>query len=101
MPESSAALSPFPSTHWTVVARAGASDSQRLRVLGRLLERYIPPMRSYLIARFRFDADEANDILQAFLADKVLDQDIIQQADRSRGKFRAFLVRALDHFVHS
>jgi DNA-directed RNA polymerase specialized sigma24 family protein len=92
-------LSPFPSTHWTMVGRAGATDSQRRQVLGRLLERYLPAMRSYLVAHFGLDADQAGDLLQGFLVDKVLEQDVVRKADQSRGRFRNFLVRALNHFT--
>lgn len=82
-----------------MVGRAGATDSQRRRVLGKLLERYIPAMRSYLVGHFRFDHDRASDLLQSFLADKILEEDIVRQADRTRGKFRNFLVRALNRFT--
>jgi len=92
-------LSPFPSTHWTMVGHAGATDSQRRRVLGKLLERYIPAMRSYLVGHFRFDPDRANDLLQSFLTDKILEEDIVRLADRTRGRFRNFLVRALNRFA--
>jgi len=92
-------LTPFPTTHWTVVARAGAGTAERLRVLGRLLERYLPAMRSYLVATFRFDPHRADDVLQGFLADKILDDDIIRRADQARGRFRGFLVGALHRYT--
>ena len=55
-------------------------------------------MRSYLFARFDLEADEADDLLQTFLADKILDDGIIAHADQTRGRFRTFLIKALDHF---
>ena len=94
-------LVPFPSTHWSQVGQAGADDTQRRQALGRLLERYLPAMRSYLIARFRFASDRADDLLQGFLADKVLEEDIVRHADRGRGRFRTFLVVALDRYTVS
>lgn len=92
---------PFPSTHWTLVAGAGADDTERLRVLGQLLERYLPAMRSYLAARFRSDPGRVDDLLQGFLADKILEQDIVRRADQARGKFRTFLVTALGRYAVS
>ena len=91
------ALCPFPSTHWTSVVGAGTAR----QALGKLLERYLPPMRSYLTVRFRLGEDQAEDLLQSFLADKILDEGIIALADQARGKFRTFLIRALDRFAVS
>jgi DNA-directed RNA polymerase specialized sigma24 family protein len=94
-------LLPFPSTQWSMVARAGASDSVLRRALDALLRRYVPALRSYLLANHRVSPDRADDLLQGFLADKVLEQDIIRHADQTRGKFRTFLMTALNHYTIS
>src|SRR3954452_18501690 len=95
--------SPFPSTQWSVVGRAGsgANDDARRRALATLLARYLPALRSYLRAKHRVDPDRADDLVQGFLTDKVLEQDLIRQADRGRGRFRTFLLTALDNYVTS
>jgi hypothetical protein len=38
-------------------------------------------------------------VLQGFVADKVLDRDLLAAADKVRGRFRAFLVTALDNYA--
>ncbi len=40
-------------------------------------------------------------MLQSFVSDQVLQRDLIARADRKRGKFRTFLLTALDNYVIS
>ena len=91
--------SSFPTTHWSLVCRAGMSDSVRRRVLAALLQCYLPALRSYVLAEHRVSPDRADDLLQGFIADKVLAKDLIQKADRTRGRFRVFLMASLDRFI--
>jgi RNA polymerase sigma-70 factor (ECF subfamily) len=94
-------LSPFPSTHWSMVARARGNQPESRLALGTLLRRYAPALKSYLLANHRVSEDRADDLLQGFMADKVLEQDLIRQADRSRGRFRTFLMTALNRYAIS
>src|ERR1700677_2779450 len=83
---------PFPVTRWSLVVRAADTDAGIKRIaLTELLEKYLPALRSYLRLSKRLDADRADDLLQSFLASKVLDEDLIERADQRRGKFRTFL----------
>ncbi len=94
--------SPFPNTSWSMVAQAGhVRSSVRRRTIEALVKQYQPALRSYLMARRRIGRHEADDLLQGFLADKVLDKQILTRADRSRGKFRTFLMTALERFAIS
>jgi RNA polymerase sigma-70 factor (ECF subfamily) len=94
--------SPFPNTSWSLVARAGdVRSSVRRRTLEALVRQYQPALRSYLMARRRIGRQEADDLLQGFLASKVLDQQILRRADQARGKFRTFLMTALERFAIS
>jgi DNA-directed RNA polymerase specialized sigma24 family protein len=90
----------FPTTHWSLVVRAGqvTSDAQRT-ALGELVRRYAPALRAHLIVRKRVRPQDADDLVQAFLAAKVVEQRLVGRADRDRGKFRTFLLTALDRFV--
>src|SRR6185369_8584195 len=91
--------SPFPNTAWSMVARAAhVRSSVRRRTLEALIRQYQPALRSYLMARRRVGPHEADDLLQGFLAGKVLEQQILRRADRTRGKFRTFLMTALERF---
>jgi RNA polymerase sigma-70 factor (ECF subfamily) len=92
----------FQTTHWSLVARAGSASSQLQReALGLLIERYAPALRAHLMTRKGRTADEADDLLQAFLASKVVEQAIMAQAAPDRGRFRTFILTALDRFVVS
>jgi RNA polymerase sigma-70 factor (ECF subfamily) len=94
--------SPFPNTSWSMVARAGhVRSSVRRRTLGALVSQYQPALRSYLMARRRIGPHDADDLLQGFLASKVLERQILRQADRTRGKFRTFLMTALERYAVS
>jgi len=90
----------FPLTPWSLIARAGGEatsiDSMR-EALGVLLLRYLPALRAHLIQHRRLPADVADDLLQSFVSQKVLEQRLIARSDQTRGRFRSFLLKALDH----
>jgi len=98
----------FPTTHWSLVGRAAAAAAAGgARVpgaggpvaLGELVRIYLPALRAHLIGPLRIDEHKADDLLQGFLTDKVLEQNMIAAADPKRGKFRTFLLTALERFV--
>jgi len=65
-----------------------------------LLTRYEPALKSYLRIVRRL-GDESDDILQAFVADSLLEREMLRHANEGRGKFRTFLLTCLNHFVAS
>src|SRR5690349_8799013 len=90
----------FPSTRWSVVERAGHLDGDAGReALAGLLKQYLPALRSHLIYGRRLDSHTADDVLQGFTTDKVLEQDLIQRAQKSRGRFRNFLLVSLNNYL--
>ena len=66
--------------------------------LEELLRRYWSPVYAFLRRR-GWSRAEAEDLTQEFLADVVLQRDLIGRADRERGRFRTFLLAALRHFA--
>jgi DNA-directed RNA polymerase specialized sigma24 family protein len=87
---------------WSEVDRTRSCDSQiALAALGGLLERYSRPLRAHLGFRFRVDEERAADWLQEFIQRKVLLGELLSKASRDRGRFRTFLLNALDNFVVS
>ncbi len=99
-PDASNATSEFSTTSWTLVGLVGLPDADaRHEAMARLLRRYLPPLRSHLVDRQRIDPNRADDLLQDFVADKVLAAGIMQKALREKGKFRSFLLVSLDRFV--
>jgi RNA polymerase sigma-70 factor (ECF subfamily) len=90
----------FPVTDWSLVGRAArdSAESQR-EALGLLLIRYLPALRAHLAHRKQFSPDKADDLLQEFVTSKILERDLLARARHDMGKFRTFLLTALDRFV--
>ena len=100
--ESGGSFRRFPATEWSLIDRAARSDDSVSRpALADLLQRYLPALRAHLIGDRRMVADRADDLLQGFVADKIIEQDLLAQAQRERGKFRSFLLTTLDRYVIS
>jgi DNA-directed RNA polymerase specialized sigma24 family protein len=90
----------FPSTHWSTVVSARQMDSTSGQAaLGRFIDRYRRPLLVHLRWRFQAFDDQAEDWLHSFVEKRILKKEILRQADQNRGRFRAFLLTALDHFV--
>jgi DNA-directed RNA polymerase specialized sigma24 family protein len=94
----------FPTTRWSLVGRArhnapASSPESERAALAELIRIYLPALRAHLVGPLRLDSHRADDILQGFLADKVLEQNLIAVADPNRGKFRTFLLTALERFI--
>lgn len=90
----------FPTTRWSLVDRAGREglEAER-RALGQLLSQYLPALRSHLIHSKRLQPADADDVLQDFVAGKILERELIAKANEQLGKFRTFLLTALDRFL--
>jgi hypothetical protein len=89
----------FPTTHWSLVVEAGTdSGDARRDALGRLLHNYMPPMHTYLVTVKRFVPQQAEDLLQSFVADQILERHLLRSATQNRGRFRAFIVTALNNY---
>src|SRR5687767_826069 len=87
----------FPSTRWSLVCRA-AEAGENEAALELLLQQYLRPMKRYVTARWRINAAAADDLLQEFVAEKILKQEILATAEANRGKFRSFLLTVLNRF---
>jgi RNA polymerase sigma-70 factor (ECF subfamily) len=90
----------FPVTSWTKVGDAGAEASPGRRgALEELLRRYWPALRAHLVYKKRVPPDRADDLVQSFIQEKILERNLLHAADPGKGKFRTFLLTALDRFV--
>jgi len=90
----------FPVTRWTLIDRAGAADGVgQPNAISELVRMYSPALRAHLLQSLKYDEHRADDLLQGFLATKVLEQRLIGHADPKRGRFRTFLLAALDRYV--
>src|SRR5688572_7820127 len=90
----------FPTTQWTLVGNAARlGDPERRReAMGQLLERYLPALRS-AASRLGVRPDQVDDLLQGFICDRVIQQNILAAADQARGRFRSFIFTSLRNFV--
>ena len=80
--------------------RAGAKDAAgRRSALEELLKRYWQPMRVYVQYRMGIDAHRADDMVQGFIASRILEKNLLGGADPRKGRFRGFLMVALARFV--
>ena len=92
----------FPTTIWSLVRRADHEQSAvRGPALADLLRRYAPAMTAHLVRRKRVPPDRADDLVQGFIADKVLEKRLVGTADPDRGRFRTLLLTALDRYAVS
>ena len=88
----------FVTTRWSLVLAAGRTSNIRSAdALASLCETYWHPVYAF-IRRQGYDADEGADLTQAFFA-RVLEKGYFQDADPTRGRFRAFLCTAIRHFL--
>lgn len=88
----------FRTTHWSVVLQAGASVSpEQHSALERLCRAYWYPLYSF-VRRRGHDAHEAQDLTQAFFA-RFLQKNYLADVSADKGKFRSFLLAALQHFL--
>jgi DNA-directed RNA polymerase specialized sigma24 family protein len=90
----------FKTTRWTLVWEAGDPHHPlHDEALDHLLSLYRPALWSHLVHRRRIAPQRADDLLQDFILRKILQYNLVQRADPTRGKFRTLLLTSLDNFV--
>jgi RNA polymerase sigma-70 factor (ECF subfamily) len=88
----------FTTTHWSVVlkARDGVSP-QAVQALERLCRTYWFPLYAH-VRRQGHRAHDAQDLVQGFFA-RLLRGNFLENVGPRKGKFRSFLLAALNHFL--
>src|SRR5205814_2172953 len=88
----------FVTTHWSVVLAAGRQDTTRARdALATLCQVYWYPLYAY-VRRRGYSPHDAQDLAQEFFA-RLLQKNTLGAITREKGKFRSFLLPALNHFM--
>ena len=90
----------FTSTRWTMVLEAGdsaAASAQALSALSELCQIYWRPLYSFL-RKQGYGPEDAQDLTQGFFA-HLIESRAYARADRTKGRFRSFLLGALKHFI--
>ncbi len=88
----------FATTNWSVVLAAGTEDlDRRQAALAQLCEAYWMPL--YAFVRRRGHApDVAADLTQGFFA-HIVEKDGLARVDPALGRFRAFLLASVKHYM--
>jgi DNA-directed RNA polymerase specialized sigma24 family protein len=88
----------FPTTHWSLLAKATLSGETEARsALDELCRRYWTPLNQFIRQR-GYHETEAEDITQAFLL-HLMERSAFRKPDRLKGRFRSFLLGALVRFL--
>jgi RNA polymerase sigma-70 factor (ECF subfamily) len=97
-PVSSAPGDIFATTHWTVVLAAGKRHTpQSDHALEELCRTYWFPLYAY-VRRRGHNKEDAEDLTQEFFT-RFLEKNYLAGLNAERGRFRAFLLASLKHFL--
>jgi RNA polymerase sigma factor (sigma-70 family) len=89
----------FTATRWSIVLVAAdhqAGTASR-RALEELIRAYWFPLYAF-VRRQGNNFQQAEDVVQEFFT-RLLEKEYLAQVDRSKGKFRSFLLAAVKHFL--
>jgi len=90
----------FRTTHWSVVLAAGEEGSeQATAALARLCQTYWFPIYAFIRKR-GYSPEQAQDFTQEFFAG-FLEKNYVARATRERGRFRVFLMKSVENFLHN
>jgi RNA polymerase sigma factor (sigma-70 family) len=88
----------FVTTHWSVVLTAARSDTTRAcAALEKLCQTYWYPLYAY-VRRRGHSPEDAQDLTQEFFT-RLLERNWVGRADQQKGRFRSFLLSAMNHFL--
>ncbi|MBW3599508.1 MAG: sigma-70 family RNA polymerase sigma factor, partial [Planctomycetes bacterium] len=88
----------FATTRWSMVLAAGRQSSPEAEsALAALCETYWYPLYAYL-RRKGYSSHDAQDLTQGFFS-LILRRGDVASVRRERGKFRSFLIAALQHYL--
>jgi RNA polymerase sigma-70 factor (ECF subfamily) len=98
----------FASTRWSLVCAAAAEAAARSvttvatrgpsrAAMAELCQSYWYPLYAF-VRRRGYTAEEAGDLTQGFFA-ALLEKNYLADADRTRGRFRTFLLTSMKHYL--
>jgi RNA polymerase sigma-70 factor (ECF subfamily) len=90
-------MSRFDTTQWSMVLGAQGSGDDARTALESLCRTYRPPVHAYICSR-GYGSDVAEDLTQSFFA-RFLELGHYAQPDPARGRFRAYLLMSIKHFL--
>ena len=88
----------FTTTHWSVIVAAGEENSPTSEAaLEKLCRIYWSPLYAY-VRRRQFSPEDSQDLTQEFFT-RFLAGNYLRNVQQNRGKFRSYLLKALQHFL--
>ncbi len=88
----------FVTTRWSVVLTAGRSDTLHAQAaLEKLCQTYWYPLYAF-VRRRGHSSEDAQDLTQEFFT-RLLARNWVGRADQQKGRFRSFLLSAMNHFL--
>ena len=84
----------FPPTQWTMIL----DPKRREAILAELCVKYWKPLYHYLRCK-GFSNEEAKDLVQGFFTENVIGREFLERVDRTKGKFRNFLLVAIRNYA--
>jgi RNA polymerase sigma factor (sigma-70 family) len=88
----------FETTEWSLVLAAGQGESEKAeQALARLCTLYWYPVFAF-VRRKGHPPEDAQDLTQGFFW-RLIEKGDLGDADRSRGRFRSFLLTACQHYL--
>ena len=88
----------FLTTHWSMIQGVKVQEDKDRALVGLLLERYWKPVYC-CIRRKGYSNEQAKDLTQGFFHEVVLNRKLVERADPSKGRFRSFLLHALNQYL--
>ncbi|MHC4582185.1 MAG: RNA polymerase sigma factor, partial [Planctomycetota bacterium] len=88
----------FLTTHWSLIDGIQSGNDGDRALIGLLLDRYWKPVYCYL-RRKGYDNEQAKDLTQGFFHEVVLNRNLTERAEQCKGRFRSFLLHALNQYV--
>jgi DNA-directed RNA polymerase specialized sigma24 family protein len=89
--------SAFRTTRWTQVLAARGESTEAKQALRDLCEVYYSPVEAF-VRRYRVGHDDARDLTHEFFS-KLLEGNSLMGVERTRGRFRSYLLGAVKHFL--
>ncbi len=89
----------FSTTCWTVIVNSQSTDNDcKKAILDELFQKYWKPVYWY-IRRKGHNNEKAKDLTQGFFGEIVWGRNLVQSADPQKGRFRNFLLTALERYL--
>ena len=88
----------FLTTHWSLIDNIQSGKDGNRALIGLLFDKYWKPVYCYLRHK-GYGNEQAKDLTQGFFHEVVLNRNLMQRAEQCKGRFRSFLLHALNQYV--